>query len=123
MLQLNEALILRTRRRVRNDAMTFDERMAMHWFWRQKVKVGIIAKVFRVGKNTVYYKSLTGDANSYPNSSRSNSVTEVKAHFDELGPDEVRRTYVKDAWIKEVNALLQAEIARTARRGPRRLRV
>jgi hypothetical protein len=121
-VQLNEALILRTRRRVRDDQLTFGERMAMHWFWRRKVKVPIIAKVFKVGKNTVYYKSLTGEADSYPTSSRSNSVAEVRALFDKMGEAEVRRVYVRDQWVEEVNALLLAEVALTERRGPRRPR-
>jgi hypothetical protein len=119
-VQLDETLIHRTRRRDRQDTVTFEERMAMHWFWKKKIKPAIIAKTFNVARNTVYYKALTGEADSYPNSPKSNSVGETKALFEKLGMDEVERRYVTNEMKKAANAAMAEEVARSVRRGPRK---
>jgi hypothetical protein len=111
-IALDKSLIFRTKRNARPNGLSEDERMAMRWFWNEGVKVPVIAKVFGVSKNTVYYKSLTGDADSYPNTRHSNSAAEAKKLFDELGADGVRRRFVSDKMIRDINAELAREAAR-----------
>jgi hypothetical protein len=118
-VQLDKTLVRRTRRRIRKDELTFDERMAIHWFRKNDIKIAILAKVFGMAKNTLYYKALTGDADSYPNSPKSNSVADIKALFDELGMDEVERRYVTNKMKKAMNAAMAEEAKHTVRSGPR----
>jgi hypothetical protein len=115
-IELDEALIYRTKRRAREDGLTADERIALNLFWRKGVRVPILARAFQCSKNTIYYKSLTGDADSYPTSNRSNSAAETNALVDRLGVDEAWDRFVTPRMIDAVNA----EMAREARRRERR---
>ena len=56
--EINETLIYKTKRKPREDGLTDDECIALNLFWRKHIKVPILAKVFRVSKNTVYYRAL-----------------------------------------------------------------
>lgn len=114
-VQLDEDLIYRTKRRAREDGLTPEERIAINLLWRKKVRVPVLAKCFGVSKNTIYYKALTGTADSYPNSGRSNSATETNAVIERLGPDEAWRQFVTDKMVRAVNDENRREAARRKR--------
>ena len=114
-VQLDEDLIYRTKRRAREDGLTPEDRIAVNLFWRKKVKVAVLAKVFGVSRNTIYYKALTGTADSYPNTNRSNSAIEANAVIERLGPDEAWRQFVTDKMIRAVNDENRREAARRKR--------
>jgi hypothetical protein len=111
-----EMLIYRTKRRARDDGLTAEERIALNIFWREGVRVAILARIFGCSKNTIYYKALTGEADSYPNSNRSNSAAETNALVDRLGVKEARRRFV----TSKMQAALEDELRREARRRERR---
>jgi hypothetical protein len=113
---LDPTLIYRTKRKARPDGLTADQRIAINLLWRRGVRVPIIAKVFGVSKNTIYYKALTGDADSYPNSPRSNSAAETNALIDRLGVEEAERQFLPDKIVEAVNAALRREAKRRNRR-------
>ena len=112
---LDHSLIFRTKRRARKGGLSADERMAIHWFWSEGVRVPILAKVFKVSKNTIYYKALTGAADSYPTTNLSNSAAETKALFDEMGKDAVRAKFVTDKMVNAVNAEMTKDARRMSR--------
>ena len=114
-VQLDEDLIYRTKRRAREDGLTPEDRIAVNLFWRKKVKVAVLAKVFGVSRNTIYYKALTGTADSYKNTNRSNSAIEANAVIERLGPDEAWRQFVTDKMVKAVNDENRREAARRKR--------
>jgi hypothetical protein len=113
-VELDKAMIVRSRRKAR--ALTFGDRIAINLLYDAKkgVSVPILARVFKCSKNTIYYKSLTGGADSYPTSGR--EVSEVEAEIARLGRDEAARLYLTDKIKKRV----MAEVERTARRKERR---
>ena len=115
-VQLDEDLIYRTKRKAREDGLTPEDRIAMNLFWRKKVRVAVLAKVFGVSRNTCYYKALTGTADSYPNTSRSNSAIEANAVIERLGPDEAWRQFVTDKMVKAVNDENRREAAARRKR-------
>lgn len=115
-VRLDETLIYRTRRRAREDGLTADERIAINLLWRKKVRVAILAEVFNVSKNTIYYKALTGTADSYPNSPRSNSAAETNEAIERLGFDEAWKQFVTDDIVKRINEANKREADRRRRR-------
>jgi hypothetical protein len=108
-------LIYRTKRRSRDDGLTPEERIAINVFWRDGVRIPILAKVFKVSKNTIYYKALTGDADSYPNSNRTNLAEETNALIERLGIEEARAQFVTERMQRAV----EDEMAREAKRRTR----
>jgi hypothetical protein len=112
---LDPSLVFQTKRRARKGGLSDGDRMAIRWFWNEGVRVPILARVFGVSKNTIYYKSLTGDADSYPTTNHSNSAAETKAMFDRLGPTEVRKRFVSDDLVRRVNAEMAKEATRMAK--------
>jgi hypothetical protein len=116
-VQLDETLIYRTKRRAREDGLTPDERIAINLLWRKKVRVPVLAKVFKVSKNTIYYKALTGTADSCPNSNRSNSAKETNEVIERLGPDAAWSQFVTDKMVKAVNDENRREADRRKKRG------
>ena len=111
--ELDETLIYKTKRKPREDGLTDDECIAINLFWRKHVKVPILAKVFRVSKNTCYYRCLTGNANSYPNSIYSNKASDTNALIDKMGFQKAwEHTYVTDQMVEDVEAEMAAELAR-----------
>jgi hypothetical protein len=109
-VELDRALIVRSRRKAR--ALTFGDRVAINLLYDAKkgVSVPILARVFGVSKNTIYYKSLTGKANSYPTTGK--QVNEVEREIRRLGRPRAREVYLTD----EIKAAVNAEMARTAER-------
>lgn len=61
---LDRSLMMRVKRKPREDVLTFDECVALNLFWRKGVPVPILAKAFHASKNTIYYRALTGTADS-----------------------------------------------------------
>ena len=81
-------------------------------FWRKHIKVPIFAKLFRVSKNTIYYRALTGKADSYPNSLYSNKAKDTNALIDRLGFQVAWNRYVTDEMVDAVEAEMAAELSR-----------
>jgi hypothetical protein len=109
------AMIARSRRKVR--ALSFDERVAIRLMWHEGKGVPgpVLARAFRCSKNTIYYRSLTGRADSYPTTGT--DVDQVEAEIARLGIEEASRLYITE----EIQAKVKAELARTARRKQRRI--
>jgi hypothetical protein len=116
MSQDYQTLIYRTKRRSRDDGLTPEERVAINIFWRDGVRIPILANVFRVSKNTIYYKALTGEADSYPTSSRTNSAKETNDLIEHLGVEEARAQFVTERMQRAV----EQELAREAKRRVRK---
>jgi len=107
MLTLDEDLIALTRRAPRDgDGLDHDQAMAINVLWRRGVKATVLARVFGVSKNTVYYRALTGLAQSYP----ARTAVEVNAKIDAMGLEAAERKYVQPWMVEAVNAEL-AKIA------------
>ena len=110
--EIDETLIYKTKRKPREDGLTDNECVALNLFWRKNIKVPILARVFRVSKNTIYYRALTGKANSYPNSLYSNKAKDTNALIDKMGFQRAWDTYVTDEMVDAVEAEMAAEVAR-----------
>jgi hypothetical protein len=121
-IEIDKTLLYRTKRRGREDGLTPEERVAINLLWNnnQGVRVPILSKVFLVGKNTIYYKALTGSANSYPTTDASNSAAETRALIERLGYDEAYRQFVTPKMIQAVNQEMALEAARRQRRRRRK---
>jgi hypothetical protein len=109
---LDQTLIFRAKRRTRDGGLTDVERIAINLFKRRGVKVPVLAKVFKVSKNTIYYKSITGEADSYPNSRFSNSAADTNALIESVGEEQAWSQYVKPEWIALVNEENAKEVRR-----------
>jgi hypothetical protein len=107
-IQLNEDLIYLTKRRPRGDGLKPRERIAINLFWRRGVKVPVLARAFNVSKNTIYYKCLTGQANSYPSGSLAEETNDL---IERLGVEEAYKRYVTPKMIKDVNDEMEREDA------------
>jgi hypothetical protein len=114
--ELNRALIVRSRLKARK--LSLSDRIVINLLYDNKskdsVSVPILARVFKCSKNTIYYKSLTGRADSYP--TNGHEVSEVEREIALLGREEAKRKYLTDKIMKKV----RAEVERTARRKERR---
>jgi hypothetical protein len=110
--EIDETLIYKTKRKPRQDGLTDEECICLNPFWRKHIEVPILAKVFRVSKNTVYYRALTGKADSYPNSLYSNKAKDTNALIDRLGFQNAWNRYVTDEMVDAVEAEMAAELAR-----------
>ena len=109
---VDETLIYKTKRKPREDGLTDDECIALNLFWRKHIKVPILAKVFKVSKNTIYYRALTGSADSYPTSMYSNKAKDTNALIDKMGFQAAWNRYVTDQMVDDVEAEMAAELAR-----------
>lgn len=109
---LDENLINRIRKNPRTLTLTFEECVAANWFWRKHVNIKILSKVFHAGKNTLYYRALTGTADSYPTSIYENQAQEVNDLVDKIGMEETEQRYVTDEMKAAVNAELALELER-----------
>ena len=110
--EIDETLIYKTKRKPRQDGLTDDECIAINLFWRKHIKVPILARVFRVSKNTCYYRCLTGSADSYPTSMYSNKAKDTNALIDKMGFQAAWNRYVTDQMVDDVEAEMAAELAR-----------
>lgn len=110
--EIDETLIYKTKRKPREDGLTDDECIALNLFWRKHIKVPILAKVFKVSKNTIYYRALTGSADSYPTSMYSNKAKDTNALIDKMGFQKAWDKYVTDQMVDDVEAEMAAELAR-----------
>jgi|SRR5579864_388722 len=117
-VEIDKSLLYLTKRQARKDGLSDGERIALHLLWDNGlgVKVPILAKAFKVSKNTIYYKALTGDADSYPNSKRSNSAADTRAMIEELGVEEAKRRFITPEIKAAVERELKLELARRERR-------
>ncbi len=117
-IEIDRTLLYRTKRRGRKDGLTPEERVALNLLWdnNKGVRVPILAKVFKVSKNTIYYKALTGEANSYPNTDSSNSAADTRALIAELGIEEAKRRFVTPEMVQAVNQEMALEAQRREKR-------
>jgi hypothetical protein len=112
-VKIDKILVAQIRRKSRPDGLTPGERVAINLFAYHPstpVPIAVLARVFRVSRNTIYYQALTGDADSYPNSGSSNLARETRELIGVLGRDEAWRRYVTDQMVLSINA----EMARVA---------
>jgi hypothetical protein len=108
--KLDETLIYRAKRRARDDGLSVDERVAINLFRRRGVRVPTLAAAFDVSKNTIYYKCLTGRADSYPGSPGRNEADATNALIEKLGEEEAWNKFVSDEMVNRVNAQLVRDI-------------
>jgi hypothetical protein len=122
MIEIDQTLLYRTKRRARGDGLTPEERVALNLLWNNNkgVRVPILAKAFRIGKNTIYYKALTRSRNSYPTSTGSDPAAETRAVVERLGYDEAYRRFVTPEMIAAVNQEMALEAQRRSLRRRRR---
>lgn len=92
--------------------MTMEQCVAANLLYRKGVSADILAKLFGVGKSTIYFKCLTGEAPSYPKSHEANTVKRVKAIIKKLGEEKAWKMYVTDEMQHEANRL-NAEFPRS----------
>lgn len=111
-VMLDENLINLSRRRPREDALTHDQLVAINLFWRRGVKVTIIAKVFHASKNTLYYRALTGTADSSQSALYAGQAQEINALVDKLGHEKAWDQYVTDDMVTAIHAALREDIER-----------
>jgi hypothetical protein len=108
---LNEDLIMRMRRKPREDTLTEAECIAINLFWRKKVNVTLLAKVFKVSKNTIYYRAITGTGgDGYLSPLYSNQANEVNTLIDKMGAAKAWSKYVTDEMVIAVNQALEEEL-------------
>ena len=107
-IALNENL-LRKIKPPRSGSLTQEECIALNLFWRKKVDVLVLAKVFHLSKNTIYGRALTGAAN---NPEHAKSAAETNALVDQLGVEKAWHRYVTDDMVKAVEKEMRAEVER-----------
>ncbi len=105
-VELDQTLVIKARRIARR--MDFSDCVAANLLHRRKVRATVLARVFRVSKNTLYYRALTGTANSYPTLGA--WVRAVEEEIERLGVTEAERVYLNASLVAKVNA----ELARVA---------
>lgn len=108
---LDEELIYRTRRRGRK--LTPADRIAINLFRIKEVQVAVIARAFNVAKNTVYYKALGHEAESYP-ASEDDAALETARLIKKIGFQKAWEKYVTDDMIEAVNRENRIEAERRA---------
>lgn len=91
------------KRKPRKDGLTPEQRIAINLLRRKKFSVHFLARAFGVSKNTIYYKSLTGKADSYPNSKYSNAAADTNAVIEYLGVEEAERRFITPEIAELVN--------------------
>jgi hypothetical protein len=111
---LDERLVYFLKRKPRKNSVTPEQCIAINLFWRRGVKAPILARAFGLSKNTIYYRALTGEAESYPTSAHANSAADTNAFIDKLGVQKAWKTYVTQAMIDAVNREQAAELGRRA---------
>ena len=107
--ELDRKLIAHARRRRRPEGLSFRERVALNLFWRNGVSAAILAEVFKVSKNTIYYSAIP--------KRRTTAALEVDAYIEEHGEVELWRSEVLPSEIERVNqALARAAERKAAKR-------
>jgi hypothetical protein len=117
---IDESLIYAVKRHVPEGRLTPDDCIAINLLWRKGVRARILAKVFNCSKNTIYYRSLTGNADSYPTSPRSNTAADTNRLIENLGVEGAWNKYVSQELADKVNAEMRAEAKRRSLGRPRR---
>jgi len=113
-IQLDQKLIDRAKTR-EHDKLSQAERVAANLFWRYRTKEGaavpisVIAKVFGVSKNTLYYRCLKGYAKSYPKT-HANTAVETNEMIEKLGFQQAWNTYVTEDQAKAIDAAMRAYV-------------
>jgi hypothetical protein len=99
------------KRKPREDTLTEAECIAVNLFWRKKVNVPLLAKVFKVSKNTLYYRAITGaGGDGYLSPLYSNQANEVNAIVDKMGFAKAWNKYITDEMVTAVNQALEEEL-------------
>ncbi len=98
--QLDENLLYLARRPLRSDGLTEEECIAINLFWRKRVRIPILAKVFQCSKNTIYYNCLTGEAPSYRANGRAREVNDL---IERMGEDKAWAKYITPKMTQAIN--------------------
>lgn len=110
---LDQSLIFRSRRRVYPGQLTPEQAIAINLFWRKGVRAAVLARVFKVSKNTIYYRCLTGAAESYQDSPHSAKVAlETNKTIEALGEKEAWKRYVTDKMVTSINREMETDVER-----------
>ncbi len=105
-------LVYFLKRKPRKNTLSPETCIAINLFARKGWKVSVLAKAFKVGRNTIYYRTLTGDAPSYPNSIYANSARDTNDLIDAIGEKVAWRDYVTPAMVEAVEAAGRAVLER-----------
>lgn len=113
-IALDQSLIFRVRRKAGANQLTPEQCIAINLLRRKGIRGTILAKAFRVSKNTIYYRCLTGSAASYRGSTTYNVADEVNRIIDKMGAEAAWRKFVTDDMVGKVNKAMETEVeART----------
>jgi hypothetical protein len=96
--ELNIRVIQHTKRKRRSDGLNLHERVAIRLFYDRGVRAAILARVYKVSRNTIYYSALLDRGGR--------AATEVEEYLKQWGPDNVYRDEVTAEEILAVNAAL-----------------
>lgn len=110
-IALNENL-MRKLKKPRDNGLTDDECVALNLFWRKKVNVLLLARVFHVSKNTIYARAITGPVDNH--SIHVGSIERINKLIDQLGEEKAWNRYVTNEMVEAVHAEVKAELARRA---------
>jgi len=105
-------LVYFLKRKPRKNSLPPEACIAINLFVRRGWKIPVLAKAFGVARNTIYYRILTGDAPSYPNSIYSNSARDTNDLIDAIGENVAWRDYVTPAMVEAVEAAGRSELER-----------
>jgi transposase-like protein len=112
MTALDRTLVYLTKIKGGRGHLTPEEKLAINVFWRDGVRVPAIARAFGVGKNTIYYNCLTGEAPSYTSTPAINPPEEINQLIEDMGLDEARRRFVTSEMNERINREMEVELDR-----------
>ena len=110
--KLDQTLIFRVRRKAGANQLTAEQCIAINLLNRQGVSGTILAKVFGVSKNTIYYRCISGAAKSYRTSTKYNIANEVKKVIAEMGEDVAWDLFVTDEMVQRANQWMKIKLNR-----------
>jgi hypothetical protein len=105
-LRYDEKLLAELAVRHDPDLLSLGDKIAINLAWRKKARVPILAKLYSVSKNTIYYTCLTGGSAGYPHGA-TNTAAEVNRLIDEIGVEAAFETYLTDEHVRRTNLALK----------------
>ncbi len=113
-IQLDQTLVYKAKRRFPESKLSPDTCIQINLLWRKQVRTPILARVFGVSKNTIYYRCLTGKADSYPNNQWSNTADDTNKLIDSIGEEQAWEKYMTDEIVTKVNEAMAEEVRKRA---------
>lgn len=114
-LRYDKKLLARLSKRRDPDVLSLADKIAINLAWRDRARIPILAKLYGVSKNTIYYKCISGDAASYP-SGETNTAAEINAIIDRIGVEAAFETYLTDEHVKRTNLALKKTLEAETRK-------